>query len=219
MAIWKKILLPIFFMFLLFSVGGTSASGRSQEAAVFFHLYDATTTGRYAGYRPITYMFQNRSVTFTFHGDTTLHLFDDDRNQYCLSFPTYHPEDQNNVDYEIRPLYTTSPELAFFEIMAYTGSPARTCGYWIIGKAQGTWTTYVSFDSLIAMGLTPNQVHRITTEVIDGTYGNLILTSTHYYMPFGRTDPSQYIRIPDLIVELYWEPSSQWFGSINMRPN
>ena len=51
------------------------------------------------------------------------------------------------------------------------------CGYWLIGKHDGQWVTYVSLDSLATMGYTIGEWHQIRTKIDEDGTGRFILIS------------------------------------------
>ena len=133
-----------------------------------------------------------------------------------LSFTAY-DGDNAGIGYKIRKIYTTFPSMQFFEIIADVGAHAKNCGYWIIGKKDGQWVTYVSIDSLTAMGYTPGEWHQISTALNNDATGRFILTSRHEYMPPGAQYGYQRKFAVDLQLQLFWDQNAQWFGIRRLR--
>ena len=134
-----------------------------------------------------------------------------DGRQDYLSFTSY---DGNNsgIGYSIRKVYTIFPNMEFFEIIATAGAHAQNCGYWIIGKRDGKWVTFVSLDNLAEMGYTPHEWHRIDTKINSDAKGRFILISSHQYMPPGAQYGYQMKSAVDLRLQLFWDQKAQWFG-------
>lgn len=102
-----------------------------------------------------------------------------------------------DVDYRVRAIETTDPGMRLFEITATRGAEARNCGYWLVGKWNGLWTTYVSWNSFANVGFRVNQWHQLTSRIVDQ---HLVVTSTDGY---GHTD---------FQAQIFWDADSHWFG-------
>lgn len=106
--------------------------------------------------------------------------------------------------------------MTFFEINADVGAHAMNCGYWLIGKHDGQWVTYVSLDSLATMGYTIGEWHQIRTKIDEDGTGRFILISSHEYLPPGAQYQYQRKHAVDLQLELFWDENAQWFGMRNL---
>lgn len=65
-------------------------------------------------------------------------------------------------------------------------------------------------DTLAQYGYTPNEWHRIGTEV--NAAGDFILTSTHEYMPPGAQFGYERRMATDFEAILFWDEDASWFG-------
>ena len=155
--------------------------------------------------------YDGEKILFTSMRDGTLRLTSaDGRNDY-LSFIPYDGR-MGGVGYAIRPIYSMFPSMTFIEIIADVGAHAKNCGYWLIGKRNGQWVTYISIDSLAQMGYTPGEWHQIYTNANKDATGRFILTSRHEYMPPGAQYGYQRKFATDLTLQIFWDQDAHWFG-------
>lgn len=145
--------------------------------------------------------------------DGLLKLMSRDNNNDYLSFTNFDGKDYNSgVTYGIRKIETINPKMTFFEITASRGAHGKNCGYWIIGKHNGQWVTYISLDNLAAMGYTSGKWHTIQTNINSDGTGRLIFISSHTYMPPGAKYGYQSRSVNDFKIQLFWDQDAQWFG-------
>lgn len=123
-----------------------------SEKATFLYMDTKTLDMDYDG----------EKIRFTSMRDGTLRLTSANLEHDYLSFIPYDGK-MGGVGYAVRPIYTIFPGMTFIEIIADVGAHAKNCGYWLIGKRDGQWVTYISIDSLVQMGYTPNEWHQIRT--------------------------------------------------------
>ena len=202
-----KKLLTICFLLLacIFAIPSTSSA---QETGF---LTPGESTFLYLDTRVLNETYDNEAIKFILQRDGVLRLMSRNGTRDYLSFTAY-DGDNAGIGYKIRKIYTTFPSMQFFEIIADVGAHAKNCGYWIIGKKDGQWVTYVSIDSLAAMGYTPGEWHQISTALNNDATGRFILTSRHEYMPPGAQYGYQRKFAIDLQLQLFWDQNAQWFG-------
>ena len=125
-----------------------------------------------------------------------MRLMSADGTQDFLSFNSFDGH-YDGVAFNVRAIETLDPGMRLFEIMATRGAGEKSCGYWLIGKRNGLWITYVSWNSLSNIGFRVDRWHKLTSSVVDQ---QLIVTSRDAY---GKTD---------FQTQVFWDSASQWFG-------
>lgn len=130
----------------------------------------------YMDTRQLNVCYDNEPLKFVLQKDGTLRLMSRDGKHDYMSFINYVGA-KDGVGYKIRTIRTTDPDMTFFEINADVGAHAMNCGYWLIGKHDGQWVTYVSLDSLATMGYTIGEWHQIRTKIDEDGTGRFILIS------------------------------------------
>lgn len=182
-------------------------------------VFAASTT--FVSYGEPTYIYlDTKEASFNYDDDgEDIRFFTDNRNNLrlfnkkgtndYLSFIPYGGINEG-VSYTVREVHTKSPSMTFYEIIADRGAKGMNCGYWLIGKCNDKWVTFVSLNSLASMGYTLNEWHHISSNIDNN--GRLILTSTHKYMPPGAEYEYQKKTVKDLVVQLFWDSSANWFG-------
>lgn len=183
------------------SVSAQETGFLESEKATFLYMDKRTLNMNYEG----------EKILFTSMRDGTLRLTSADGRQDYLYFIPYDGK-MGGVGYAIRPIYTIFPSMTFIEIIADVGAHAKNCGYWLIGKHNGQWVTYISIDSLAQMGYTPGEWHQIHTAANKDATGRFILTSQHEYMPPGAQYEAQRKFAVDLKLQIFWDQDAQWFG-------
>lgn len=183
------------------SVSAQETGFLESEKATFLYMDTRTLNMNYEG----------EKILFTSMRDGTLRLTSADGRQDYLYFIPYDGK-MGGVGYAIRPIYTIFPSMTFIEIIADVGAHAKNCGYWLIGKHNGQWVTYISIDSLAQMGYTPGEWHQIHTAANKDATGRFILTSQHEYMPPGAQYEAQRKFAVDLKLQIFWDQDAQWFG-------
>lgn len=116
------------------------------------------------------------------------------------------------VSYSIRRIHTIDPKITFFEITATKGAHGMNCGYWLIGKRNGQWVTYVSLNSLAAMEYAIGDWRIIRTDINKDGTGRFILTSQYDYLPPGARSQADRYKVTDLQIEFFWDEKAQWIG-------
>ena len=183
-------------------------SASAQETGF---LEPGQSTFLYMDTRVLNETYDGESIKFVLQRDGVLRLMSRNGNYDYLSFTGY--DDTNaGIGYKIRKIYTMFPSMTFFEIIADRGAHAKNCGYWIVGKRDGNWVTFVSIDSLASMGYTPGEWHQISTAMNSDATGRFILTSSHEYMPPGAQYGYQRKHAVDLRLQLFWDQNARWFG-------
>lgn len=130
-----------------------------------------------------------------------LRLMSADGTEDFLSFNSFDGH-YTGVDFNVRAIETTDPGMRLFEITAARGADARNCGYWLVGKWNGLWTTYVSWNSFANVGFRVNRWHQLSSHIVDH---QLVVTSTDGY---GQTD---------FQAQIFWDAASHWFGIRRLR--
>lgn len=202
----KRILKRIGFSLVILSslLLGTACLNPSNAQDVLF--YKSTVHLGMSGYYNFDYFatfdFENEKYRLEEDSKGILHLKSSDRKSDYLSFIPY--EGYTDDDYEVKKIYTSNPNLQFLEIIASVGAHGKTAGYWLIGRYNNKWVTFVSYNSLKSMGL-PDWA-RITSEVNPDRSGKMILNVNK------DEDYPDYMQI-----ELYWSNKSHWIGMNRIR--
>ena len=136
-----------------------------------------------------------QKVKFISNG-RVMRLMSADGTKDFLSFNSFDGH-YDGVDFNVRAIETTDPGMRLFEITATRGAGAKSCGYWLVGKHDGLWTTYVSWNSLANIGFRVDRWHNLSTSIVDQ---QLIVTSHDAY---GNTD---------FQTQVFWDSICQWFG-------
>lgn len=153
-------------------------------------------------YDHVTFDFENEKYRFESDSQGILHLKSTDgKTDYFSFIPSFVSDDVfSSTSYYVKKIYTSNPDLQFLEIMAIQDTNfIWTVGYWLIGKYNNKWVTYVSYDALKSMGFSDGD--RLKSEVNPYRSGKMILDINAY-------DPDP-IRI-----ELYWNNTT---NRIEMR--
>ena len=144
---------------------------------------------------PVIFDFENEKYLLERDYQDILHLKSADGTTDYLSFvPSFIPGDDefiptSGTSYYVKKIYTSNPNLQFLEIVMLADPLEQTEGYWLIGKHNNNWITYVSYDSLKSMGLSDGGTVRST--VNSDLDGEMILNLNAY-----DPDPIQ--------IKLYW---------------
>lgn len=125
-----------------------------------------------------------------------LHLMSGDGTEDFLTFGSFDGI-YTNVNYNVRAIETTDPAKRLFEITATRGASEKSCGYWLVGQQDGSWTTYVSWNSLANIGFYTNQWHRLVSTIENQ---QIVLTSYDRYNHV------------DFKTQIFWDDNSDWFG-------
>lgn len=154
---------------------------------------------------PVIFDFENEKYLLERDCQDILHLKSADGTTDYLSFvPSFIPGDDEffptfSTSYYVKKIYTSNPNLQFLEIVMLADPNGQTEGYWLIGKHNNNWITYVSYDSLKSIGL--SDLTQVTSEVNPNRNGKMILDINEDY--------------PDHVqIELYWNDTA---NRIEMR--
>lgn len=147
----------------------------------------------YMNTRELDIRYDNEEAKFILRADGVLQLTSQDGKAAYLALASTE-KDPYAASYTIRKFGITNSEKAFYEIHATTGAHEQTCGYWIIGKHEGQWVTYISLESLVPMGYDLNGYHQLHSRINENNSGRLLLG--------------------DAIIqfEFFWDDAAQWFG-------
>ena len=147
----------------------------------------------YMNTRELDIRYDNEEAKFILRDDGVLQLTSQDGKAAYLALASTE-KDPYAASYTIRKFGITNSEKAFYEIHATAGAHEQTCGYWIVGKHNGQWVTYISLESLVPMGYDFNGYHQLHSRINENNSGRLILG--------------------DAIIqfEFFWDDAAQWFG-------
>lgn len=147
----------------------------------------------YMNTRELDIRYDNEEAKFILRDDGVLQLTNQDGQAAYLALASTE-KDPYAASYTIRKFGITNPAKAFYEIHATAGAHEQTCGYWIVGKHNGQWVTYISLESLVPMGYDFNGYHQLHSRINENNSGRLILG--------------------DAIIqfEFFWDDAAQWFG-------
>ncbi|WP_297998977.1 hypothetical protein [uncultured Phascolarctobacterium sp.] len=147
----------------------------------------------YMNTRELDIRYDNEEAKFILRDDGVLQLTSQDGKAAYLALASTE-KDPYAASYTIRKFGITNSKKAFYEIHATAGAHEQTCGYWIIGKHEGQWVTYISLESLVPMGYDLNGYHQLHSRINENNSGRLLLG--------------------DAIIqfEFFWDDAAQWFG-------
>ena len=149
---------------------------------------------------------EEEGVQFFLADDGTLQLMNKNTKDV---YKTFVPAENGMVGYRVRDVFTANPENIFFEINATIGAHEQNCGYWLIGKENGQWVTYVALEDLAKNGYAIDQWRQIVTKINTDGSGRFILLSQYEYMPPEATFGMQRRYFTDLQLELLWDDTTQ----------
>lgn len=180
-------------------LGTACLNPSNAQDVLFYKSADLGRLGFYIYDSPVTFDFKNEKYLLEKDSNNILHLKSANGTTDYLSFIPYDKdtfyEGKYDVEYSVNKIYTSNPNLQFLEIIYsdYDDSGdyehIKDVGYWLIGKYNNKWVTYVSYDSLKSMGL--SDVKYITSTVNRNRNGKMILNIDEYNL-----DHIQF--------ELYW---------------
>ena len=167
------------------------ANGPKAQAAEF--LTPDKSAYLYMNTRELDIRYDNEEAKFILRDDGVLQLTSQDGKAAYLALASTE-KDPYAASYTIRKFGITNSEKAFYEIHATAGAHEQTCGYWIVGKHNSQWVTYISLESLVPMGYDLNGYHQLHSRINENNSGRLILG--------------------DAIIqfEFFWDDAAQWFG-------
>ena len=176
---------------LLLCITCLLANGRTAQATEF--LTPDKSAYLYMNTRELDICYDNEEAKFILRADGVLQLTSQDGKAAYLALASTE-KDPYAASYTIRKFGITNSEKAFYEIHATAGAHEQTCGYWIVGKHNGQWVTYISLESLVPMGYDLNGYHQLHSRINENNSGRLILS--------------------DAIIqfEFFWDDAAQWFG-------
>lgn len=128
------------------------ADAPKVRAAEFLTADDGTFL--YMNSRELEISDDEDGVQFFLADDGTLQLMNKNTQDV---YKTFVPLEQGMVGYRVRDVFTANPENIFFEINATIGAHEQNCGYWLIGKENGQWVTYVALEDLAKNGYAIDQ--------------------------------------------------------------
>lgn len=117
------------------------ADAPKVRAAEFLTADDGTFL--YMNSRELEISDEEEGVQFFLADDGTLQLMNKNTKDV---YKTFVPAENGMVGYRVRDVFTANPENIFFEINATIGAHEQNCGYWLIGKENGQWVTYVALE-------------------------------------------------------------------------
>ena len=176
---------------LLLCITCLLANGRTAQATEF--LTPDKSAYLYMNTRELDIRYNNEEAKFILRADGVLQLTSQDGKAAYLALASTE-KDPYAASYTIRKFGITNSEKAFYEIHATAGAHEQTCGYWIVGKHNGQWVTYISLESLVPMGYDLNGYHQLHSRINENNSGRLLLG--------------------DAIIqfEFFWDDAAQWFG-------
>lgn len=176
---------------LLLCITCLLANGRTAQATEF--LTPDKSAYLYMNTRELDICYDNEEAKFILRADGVLQLTSQDGKAAYLALVSTE-KDPYAASYTIRKFGITNPAKAFYEIHATAGAHEQTCGYWIVGKHNGQWVTYISLESLVPMGYDLNGYHQLHSRINENNSGRLLLG--------------------DAIIqfEFFWDDAAQWFG-------
>ena len=162
----------------------------------------------YMNSRELEICDEEDGVQFFRADDGTLQLMNKNTKDVYKIFV---PSEQGMVGYRVRDVFMANPEKIFWEINATIGAHEQNCGYWLIGKENGQWVTYVTLEYLAKNGYAINKWRQIVTKINTDGSGRFILLSQYEYIPPEATFGMQRKYCTDLQLELLWDDAAQGF--------
>lgn len=186
---------------------GVTANMSISEAGQFAPMEKGTFL--YMDTREVSLNGEGERVRFVMGKDNVLRMCSPDGKKVFMTFAEKYG-DNAGIGYNISRLVLKNSNKVFFVINADQGAHAKNAGYWIVGKYKGDWVAFIDLDTLAKYGYTPNEWHRIGTNV-NGA-GEYILTSSHEYMPPGAQFGYERRMAKDFEAKLFWDDQAMWFG-------
>lgn len=193
----KTYILIIFFIFMLLNCNSTFAMQVESEGKSY-------SIGLAHGNRnDITYTnIDGQKIRFSLDSNNILHLYNDNKTEDYLSF--IYPPQSLPYGYYVHSITFSNPNIRVWEIVLSTGHAGTNIQYWLVGKQNGKWVTYVSTDSLLNMGGMKG-FPDIRHEIIGGDYVIDFRDHNEWYRLHKPYPP--YLRLA-----LTWDNNAQWFG-------
>lgn len=176
----------------------------SAQNVLFYKSTEHVGMGYICNYEhPVIFDFENQKYLLERDSKFILHLKSADGKTDYLSFVPYDKDVEYAGDYYIKKIYTNNPNMQFLEIQMAVGAHGKNEGYWLIGRYNNKWVTYVSTNSLVSMGY--SGWHYLSTSKINpDRSGKMILITNN-----GEYD--------DMEIELYWSNKANWIGMKRIR--
>lgn len=121
-------------------------------------------------------------------------------NMYKKSGDTY-------ADRNVRQIQLMDGSRTFYAVSMTTGAHAKLEGFWIIGKQDGKWISFISIDNLEPFGFDKTQYHNFKYDIVDG---KLILNPYHVVVPQGASQ-AEGKKVDDCIVTADWDDNAKTF--------
>ena len=188
----KKLLLMVLSLFTMVTLASTATA-----LAAGFKSFEGHNTIIDASPVNYTYDADGEKITFKKDYNDYLHLYSKKDKADLLSFIPFIDSQVGSV-YEVREVHHKKPDMTLYEIISKKDDVST--GYWLIGKLQGKWVTYVSYDSLTNLGFNPKKTHNLSSSIDD----NSLIIKT--FDKYGHLD---------FAAQPFWDDSSSWFGITN----
>ena len=201
----KRILKRIGFSLVILSsllLGTACLNPSNAQDFLFYKSTEHIGMGYISNFgSPIIFDFENEKYRFERDAQGILHLKSVDGKIDYLSFiPTFISDDGdiNPNYYHVRKIYTSNPDLQFLEIQVNQGIWAE--GYWLIGKWNNKWITYVFYDSLnnLLNSIELPAAVEIESKVNSDRSGKMTLNINDY----------DFTKMQNILIELYWDDIS-----------
>lgn len=181
----------LFSCFSLLALGIMCFFAAPPQAQAAEFLTPANETFIYMNTLEKDIAYDNEALKFARSDTNVLQLMSQDGKQVYLAFCA---SEKDGVGFTVREIRTTNPAKIFYEINADAGAHGQNCGYWLVGKHNSQWVTYISLESLVPMGYDLNGYHQLHSRINENNSGRLLLG--------------------DAIIqfEFFWDDAAQWFG-------
>ncbi len=108
----------------------------------------------------------------------------------------------------VREIEVQGSDKRFYEVMMASGAHGKIEGYWIIGKKNGEWISYISLDNLQPFGFDKTQYHNLTAQM--NAENKIVINAYHMYVAPGQAS-YQGKKVDDCYVTVDWDENAGTF--------
>lgn len=142
------------------------------------------------------------------------HIIVYDTNSGTQLLDLYGPDTTNTdtynapIDKYVREIEVEGSDRRFYEVKMAAGAHQKLEGYWIIGKKNGEWISYISLDNLEPFGFDKTKYHNLTAEM--NAENKIVINAFHMYVAPGQAS-YQGKKIDDCYVTVDWDENAGTF--------
>lgn len=119
----------------------------------------------------------------------------------------YKDSGDSYADITVREFRIKNSSQVFYQVNMTTGAHAKLEGFWIIGKKNGEWISFISLDNLKSFGFDETEYHNLRCDIING---KLDINVFHMVTPPGKAS-YQAEKVDDCNVTADWDNNAGTF--------